>query len=180
MRKNLPKIKLTQGQLLNVTDVDAWVTFLSPEMEWGGALNQSIMATVGKELDEYVLDNIHQPKEGQAFVTPAFGAPVDKLVIIILPKWEGGFNAEDQLLARGYKNATKLAVQEGISSLAFPSLGAGRKGFPQLRAARIALCAIAENMQPPLGDVRIVCKEVETYRAYEEKMLSLMQRDLSS
>lgn len=176
MRRNLSKIKLTQGHFLDVTDVDAWVTFLSPDMEWKGVLNQSIEDVAGQELDEYVLDNIVKPKVGDAFVTPAFAAPVDKLVIIILPKWEGGFSAEDKLLMHGYKNAITMAAKLGVTSLAIPSLGTGQKGFPQSRAARIALCAIAENMSAPLDDVHIVCKDAATYKIYAEKVISLMQR----
>lgn len=161
---------------MNVTDVDAWVTFLTPELKWGGSLNQAIAESCGPELEEYILHEIYQPKEGQAFITPAFAAPVDRLVVIVLPEWEGGFEAEDQHLARGYKNAVTLAANQGLHSIAFPSLGGGRKGFPQLRAARIALYAIGEGLKPPLDDVRIVCKDAKDLHVYSEKLQGLMQR----
>ena len=54
------------------------------------------------------------------------------------PIWNGGRNREEELLANCYFNSMKLAMDNGIRSIAFPSISTGAYGFPVELAANIA------------------------------------------
>jgi len=54
---------------------------------------------------------------------------------------------EDQLLASCYRNSLKLAVENGIKTIAFPSISTGAYRFPVERAARIAMQEISEFLR---------------------------------
>ena len=53
--------------------------------------------------------------------------------------WNGGRNREEELLANCYFNSMKLAMDNGIRSIAFPSISTGAYGFPVELAAKTAV-----------------------------------------
>ena len=60
------------------------------------------------------------------------------------PVWSGGGRGEDTLLASCYRNSLRLAAEQGLATIAFPSVSTGAYRFPVERAARIA---IAETLR---------------------------------
>ena len=63
--------------------------------------------------------------------------------------WNGGSNREEELLANCYFNSMKLATDNGIRSIAFPSISTGVYSFPVELAAKIAVHTVNENANPP-------------------------------
>ena len=59
------------------------------------------------------------------------------------PIWNGGRNREEELLANCYFNSMKLARDNGIRSIAFPSISTGAYSFPVVLAAKIAVRTVA-------------------------------------
>ena len=49
----------------------------------------------------------------------------------------------DRLLADCYRNALRLAEEQGLESVAFPALSTGAFGYPLAEAARIAVTTVA-------------------------------------
>ena len=162
----IKRIKVTQGNFLSVTDVAAWVCFVTQDMSWGGGLNSSILQEAGQELDDYVLENVVQPKVGTAHCCPAFSAPVDHVLLGILPVWRDGLFDEEQLVLRCYKHLMRVAGENGIESIAIPSLGGGHRNFPQKRVARLTVSSITQNMPECLRSVSIVCRDSASAEAY--------------
>ena len=62
------------------------------------------------------------------------------------PVWHGGDRGEDDLLAGCYRNSLLLADENGITSMAFPSISTGAYRFPVERASAIAVREIREFM----------------------------------
>jgi O-acetyl-ADP-ribose deacetylase (regulator of RNase III) len=58
------------------------------------------------------------------------------------PIWHGGTEDEDQILASAYRNSLRVAMENGLHSVAFPSISTGVYGFPPDRAAQIALSTV--------------------------------------
>ena len=56
----------------------------------------------------------------------------------------GGAEGEDALLAACYRKSLGLAAVHQIRSIAFPAISCGAFGFPQERAARIAVAQVRE------------------------------------
>ena len=77
---------------------------------------------------------------------------------------------EAELLASCYKNCLALAVENGIKTIAFPSISTGVYRFPVEQAAEIAvreiLAFLAENSS--IEQVNMVCFDDDTYKAYKK------------
>ena len=63
------------------------------------------------------------------------------------PIWNGGRNREEELLANCYFNSMKLAMDNGIRSIAFPSISTGVYSFPVELAAKVAVHTVNRFLQ---------------------------------
>lgn len=161
----IPHIDLRVGALEEV-DADAIVTILPNDLEWRGSLNQSLLLAAGKRLDDFVLENVYQPKTGDAFAVPGFGLAAKHLIIAVTPPWGEGLFLNDRDLLNAYRKPLELAARSGFRSVAFGALGTGAKAWPARRAARLALRAIRERWYDDLERLEIVCKRPEIIDAF--------------
>ncbi len=60
------------------------------------------------------------------------------------PVWNGGGKNEEELLASCYYHSMKLAKDQGIRTIAFPSISTGIYHFPLDRAAKTAVQTVVE------------------------------------
>lgn len=89
------------------------------------------------------------------------------------PIWNGGKNREEELLANCYFNAMKLAMDNGIRSIAFPSISTGVYSFPVELAAKIAVHTVNRFLQdkPDWFDlVEWVLFDTHTESVYESEV----------
>ena len=61
--------------------------------------------------------------------------------------WNAGRNREEELLANCYFNSMKLAMDNGIRSIAFSSISTGVYSFPVELAAKIAVHTVNRFLQ---------------------------------
>ena len=73
--------------------------------------------------------------------------PCDYVIHTVGPIWNGGRNREEELLANCYFNSMKLAMDNGIRSIAFPSISTGVYSFPVELAAKIAVHTVNGFLQ---------------------------------
>jgi len=59
---------------------------------------------------------------GEAKITKGYKLPAKYVIHTVGPVWKGGDKNEDQLLASCYRNSLKLAVENGIKTIAFRQL----------------------------------------------------------
>ena len=79
---------------------------------------------------------------GQARLTGGYRLPAEYVIHTVGPIWQGGEAGEEQLLRQCYLSCLELAVQQGIKTIAFPSISTGAYHFPVNRAAEIAISTI--------------------------------------
>lgn len=95
---------------------------------------------------------------GEAIITTGGRLPARYVLHTVGPIWgrEGG--REAQLLAACYRNALALAVEQGISTIAFPSISTGAYGYPRAEAAAVSARAIADFLahDDSLREVRLI------------------------
>ena len=87
--------------------------------------------------------------------------------------WNGGRNREEELLSNCYFNSMKLARDNGIRSIAFPSILTGAYGFPVVLAAKIAVRTVARFLHenPDSFDlVEWVLFDTQTESVYEAEV----------
>ena len=105
---------------------------------------------------------------GQARLTGGYRLPAEYVIHTVGPIWQGGEAGEEQLLRQCYLSCLELAVQQGIKTIAFPSISTGAYHFPVNRAAEIAIAAIMGFLKfdSTLEKVLFVCRDERTAIVY--------------
>ena len=98
-----------------------------------------------KLLEECI--TLHGCETGEAKITKAYNLPCEYVIHTVGPIWNGGTSREDELLANCYYNSMKLAMDNGIRNIAFPSISTGVYSFPVELAAKIAVNTINRFLQ---------------------------------
>lgn len=160
---------MIHGELLTQPDIDAFVSFLTEDLSWGGPVNQQIMALTGHQVDEYVLEHIERPGRGRAFSTPAFTLPAKLLIFAVIEEWDDGFSGAERFLKLAIKSSLQLAEMNGIKSIAIPALNTVSEKFPVARGARIFANAFAESNLDAFDELLIVCKTDDAFAEYAHR-----------
>ena len=128
---------MVEGDITKQT-VDAIVNAANTTLLGGGGVDGAIHRGAGPELLEECR-KLGGCATGQAKITKGYRLPAKWVIHTVGPVWHGGDRNEDELLASCYRSCLTLAQQQGIRTLAFPSISTGAYGFPMERAARIAV-----------------------------------------
>jgi O-acetyl-ADP-ribose deacetylase len=118
--------------------VDAIVNAANRSLLGGGGVDGAIHRAAGSLLLQFckTLDGC---RTGEAKISPGFNLAVRRVIHTVGPVWQGGGQYEQQLMRACYTNSLELALQNGVRSIAFPSISTGVYGYPKPEAARIAL-----------------------------------------
>ena len=149
-------IKTIKGDITKITDVQAIVNAANNSLLGGGGVDGAIHRAAGPEL-LVECRTLHGCDTGEAKITKAYNLPCDDVIHTVGPIWNGGRNREEELLANCYFNSMKLAMDNGIRSIAFPSISTGAYGFPVELAAKIAVHTVNRFLQES-HDQRVLIK----------------------
>lgn len=107
---------------------------------------------------------------GQAKITPGYNLPAKHVIHTVGPIVYGELtDLERDQLRSSYQNSLELAVENGLTSIAFCCISTGEFHFPQEEAAQIAVDTVREFLktQPYFQVIFNVFKD-EDLRIYEE------------
>lgn len=109
---------------------------------------------------------------GQAKITPGYNLPARYVLHTVGPIiYDQATDLERQQLAACYQNCLELAVQQGLTSIAFCCISTGEFRFPQKEAAQIAIKTVRDFLKnhKQIQVVFNVFKD-EDLRIYEEML----------
>lgn len=90
----------------------------------------------------------HEEPTGTAKITPAYDLPCDYVIHTVGPIVQGRLTEKHcELLKSCYQSCLELAVLNGIKSIAFCCISTGVFGFPQDKAAEIAVQTVREFLK---------------------------------
>ena len=89
---------------------------------------------------------------GQAKITKGYRLSAKFVIHAVGPRYRDGRHGEPELLASCYAESLKLAVANGVRSIAFPAISCGIYGYPIPDAARIAVRTVAEFLATEQAD----------------------------
>lgn len=165
-------IKTIKGDITKLTEVQAIVNAANNYLLGGGGVDGAIHRAAGPELLTECR-TLHGCETGGAKITKAYNLPCDYVIHTVGPIWNGGRNREEELLSNCYFNSMKLARDNGIRSIAFPSISTGAYSFPVVFAAKIAVRTVARFLHenPDSFDlVEWVLFDTQTESVYEAEV----------
>ncbi len=160
-------LELLQGDISAQEEVEAVVNAANAQLRPGGGVAGAIHRAAGPGLDEECRP-LAPIKPGQAVITGGHQLPNQKVIHCLGPVY-GKDKPEEELLASCYREALKLAEENGVTSVAFPSISSGAFGYPTEDAAEVAIKTILEII-PTLEQVKKI-----RFVLYSQKDLEIYQ-----
>ena len=150
--------------------VDAIVNAANSSLLGGGGVDGAIHRAAGPELLREC-EKLGGCDTGDAKITKGYRLPAKYVIHAVGPVWDGGTNDEPRLLASCYRRSLELAVENGIATIAFPSISTGVFGYPIEKAAKVALNTVRTSSA--LGKIEEV-----TFCCYSERDLDVYLQQL--
>ena len=170
-------IKTIKGDITKITDVQAIVNAANSSLLGGGGVDGAIHRAAGKEL-LFECRLLGGCKTGQAKITKGYNLHCDYVIHTVGPVWNGGGKNDAEFLGQCYYNSMKVALENGIRRIAFPSISTGIYCFPVEQAAKIAVRTVNsflnENEQA-FELVEWVLFDDYTKQVYDEAVEKLRQ-----
>ena len=106
---------------------------------------------------------------GQAVITTGGDLYARYVIHTVGPVWEGGSFSEPELLASCYRQSLKLATENEINTIAFPSISTGVYGYPIAKAAVVAIETVTLFLEKNGGvkEVRFVLFDADDLEQYK-------------
>lgn len=123
--------------------VDVIVNAANKSLLGGGGVDGAIHRAAGPELLEFCR-SLRGCRVGEAKLSPGFRLPASWVVHTVGPIYHSGKDKEAEKLAACYRNSLTLALEKGVSSIAFPAISTGVYRYPKREAAEIAVSTVRD------------------------------------
>ncbi len=166
-------IELVQGDITH-QDTDAIVNAANNSLLGGGGVDGAIHRAAGPKLLEETR-TLGGCKTGDAKISHGYNLKAHHVIHAVGPVHDANNLDVARLLVSAYRRSLEVAVENGIRTLAFPSISTGVYSYPVAEAAHIAVSTVYEFAQnhPELELVRFVLFDAGTMQAFANAVSAL-------
>jgi len=168
---NQARLFIIQGDIIKQS-TDAIVNAANPGLMGGGGVDGAIHRAGGpailKECKQIVAKQGHLPI-GKAVITTGGNLKARHVIHTVGPIWYGGTKTEADSLASAYRESLRLAAENNLVSVSFPSISTGAYGYPVAEAAEVAVKTVASFLSERVTSIKevvFVLFDSGTYAAY--------------
>ncbi|XP_041749367.1 core histone macro-H2A.1 isoform X2 [Coregonus clupeaformis] len=174
------KLNLVHSEVSNLAgfDVEGVINPTNADIDLKDDLGGALEKKGGEEFVDAMLElrKKNGPLEvAGAVLSSGYGLPAKFVIHCNSPGW--GSDKCEELLEKTVKNCLALADEKKLKSVAFPSIGSGRNGFPKQTAAQLILKAISSyfvaTMSSSIKTVYFVLFDSESIGIYVQEMAKL-------
>jgi O-acetyl-ADP-ribose deacetylase (regulator of RNase III) len=164
------RIELVRGDITG-QDTDAIVNAANTSLLGGGGVDGAIHRAGGPAILTECRE-LGGCATGEAKITSGGKLRAKYVVHTVGPIYRDGKHGEPDLLASAYRRSLEVAAENGVTTLAFPSISTGAYGFPIAQAARIAIMTLARMLRatPQIRVVRFVLFSASDLAIYEQAL----------
>ena len=175
------KLRIIQGDITRQS-TDAIVNAANSSLMGGGGVDGAIHRAGGPAiLDEckQIVARQGRLPTGKAVMTTGGNLKAKYVIHTVGPIWHGGNSGEPELLASAYHESLKLATENNLNSIAFPSISTGAYGYPVNQASKVAIDAVITFLSQSttsLREVVLVLFDAQTLGAYTSALKEIGER----
>ena len=172
---NKTKVSTIQGDITKQS-TDAIVNAANPSLMGGGGVDGAIHRAGGPAILEEckkIVANQGRLPIGKVVITTGGNLKAQYVIHTVGPIWHGGSKNESELLKSAYFECLKVATENKLASISFPSISTGAYGYPVAEAARIAVNTMVSFLQeqaPSLKEMLFVLFDSRTYESYSSAL----------
>ena len=178
---NKTEISIVQGDITG-QDTDVIVNAANSSLMGGGGVDGAIHRAWGpailQECKKIVAQQGRLPT-GKAVITTGGNLKARYVLHTVGPIWHGGSRNEAELLRSAYYECLKLATENKLTGVSFPSISTGAYGYPVAEAAKIAVSTVVSFLKEQatsLKDVVFVLFDSRTYQSYRSALQIYLNR----
>jgi O-acetyl-ADP-ribose deacetylase (regulator of RNase III) len=172
---NKTKVSIVQGDITRQA-TDAIVNAANSSLMGGGGVDGAIHRAGGpailEECKKIVARQGRLPT-GKAVITTGGDLKAKYVIHTVGPIWHGGSKNEAELLESAYYECLKLATENKLASISFPSISTGAYGYPVDKAAKVAVSTVVSFLNgqaTSLKNVVFVLFDSRTYQSYRSAL----------
>ena len=182
IRINQAVLAIIRGDITRQT-TDAIVNAANSSLMGGGGVDGAIHRAGGPAILEeckQIVSRQGRLPTGKAVITTGGNLKARFVIHTVGPIWHGGNRGEPELLASAYRESLRVAAENNLSSISFPSISTGAYGYPVVEAAKVAVNAVVSFLKENATSIKkatFVLFDSTTFQSYASALNEMVREN---
>lgn len=182
MRIKQAVLAIIRGDITRQT-TDAIVNAANSSLMGGGGVDGAIHRAGGPAILEeckQIVSRQGRLPTGKAVITTGGNLKARFVIHTVGPIWHGGNRGEPELLASAYRESLRVAAENNLSSISFPSISTGAYGYPVVEAAKVAVYAAVSFLKENATSIKqatFVLFDSTTFQSYASALNEMVREN---